>query len=120
MMRSALGTLTASARNPVTGKLALGTTFGIMILYDIDRGISDARTLPEMRGHPVPPTHVSPTAISSRARTSRGSWAYCTRHLNGACLKGRSIKKIVLPSRGAAGGVPRGGTHGQAGGSGVT
>ncbi len=105
MMRSAFGTLTVSARNPVTGKLALGTTSGIVILYDVDRGIADARTLSEMRGHPVNALIWSPNGIfiaSAHQQGFVGIWHAAS----GRCVLQGQVDKKNCPalswSRGGA------------------
>ncbi len=56
-------TLTAAARNPVTGKIALGTTGGMLFLYDLDRKGIDGRSMAELRGHPVNAITWSPSGI---------------------------------------------------------
>lgn len=61
--RSAYGTITTATSNPVTGTIALGTSTGIIFLYDVDRDVKDTRTLSELRGHPVNAIVWSPNGI---------------------------------------------------------
>jgi len=58
-----LGTLTTVARNPVTGKIALGTTTGIVFQYDVEKEVVDARQLNELKGNPVNTICWSPNGI---------------------------------------------------------
>ncbi len=58
-----LGALTTAARNPITGKIALGTTMGIVIQYDVEKDTLDARQLSELKGNPINTLSWSPNGI---------------------------------------------------------
>ncbi len=58
-----LGALTTVARNPITGKICLGTTSGILIQYDVEKDALDARQLTDLKGNPVNTISWSPNGI---------------------------------------------------------
>ncbi len=58
-----LGALTTAARNPITGKICLGTTSGIIIQYDMEKDAVDARQLADLKGNPVNTISWSPNGI---------------------------------------------------------
>src|SRR4030043_466077 len=58
-----LGALTTAAKNPVTEKIALGTTSGIVFQFDVESEGVDTRQLTELKGNPVNTISWSPNGI---------------------------------------------------------
>jgi len=58
-----VGNLTTGIRNPITGKIALGTTAGVILQYDVEADILDARQLSDLMGNSINTLAYSPKGI---------------------------------------------------------